>query len=91
MKKKTRVELERRIMELEAQLPSRFHDSARNLLLQTGRDKLTGSGLILTIEKIGGGKIVKPTMINDGLSDKTIESLIGDIKRTYNQAMDFKV
>lgn len=88
-KLKTRAELEREILELKAQLPSTYHSSAR-ALFQAAKDKCTGSGVIITIEKLGGGKIVRPTMIKNGLRSKTIESLIEDLRDSFNEAMDFK-
>lgn len=46
-------------------------------------DKKMASGVILTITALGGGEIIHPVLIRDGLSNETVEALRGDFRRSF--------
>lgn len=80
MKKPTYKDLERRIVELQAQLPSSA-DSALREIHKAG-DRLMASACMLYIHELGGREIIPPVAIRDGLSKETIEALKADLRRT---------
>lgn len=53
-------------------------------LKKVGRERFLGSGVILSITALNGAEIVEPVLINDGLSEETIEALRRDVKRAYD-------
>lgn len=81
-KKQTREQLEQRIKDLEAQLPSTYR-SAKNAMNKAG-DALTASAAVITISAFGGRTIVQPVAILDGLSKETIECIKNDIQRSLD-------
>ena len=60
------------------------------LIDKASTDRLSGSGIIITLTALGGMKVVGPTMIRNGLSKETIEALKGDFRRSYEDAIVFK-
>jgi hypothetical protein len=46
----------------------------------------TTSGVILTLESLGGKMLVEPVIIRDGLSDELILALRRDLYRSYELA-----
>ena len=83
--KPTRQELQRQIKELEAQLVHRLAFTAKELD-KFNRDKFMGSGVIITIEGLGGRIKLNPVMIRDGLSHATIDALKADLLYSYEVA-----
>lgn len=73
--------------ELEAQLVHKYHFSSHNLDKTVNR---TASGVIITIEALGGQLLVGPVLIKDGLSKETADALRKDIKRSYDLAISLK-
>ncbi len=63
---------------------------ASNELLKLSRDRMFGSGLILTITDLKGAPKVKPVMVKDGFSVATINSLLDDMQYSYKSAIEFK-
>ena len=53
-------------------------------------DRMTASGVVITITALGGREIVAPTMIRDGLSNETIAALRADFRRAYKSAIELK-
>lgn len=80
--KKTKAELERRIIDLEAQLPF-MHRSALKDIEKTG-DVLMASAAVLHITALGGRTIVGPVAISNGLGHATIEAIKADLKRSFD-------
>ena len=88
--KKTRAQLQRQVLELTGQLVSSYHFAA-DALSKAGTDKLMGSGVLLQLTVLGGREIVSPVVIRDGLSAATIDAIRGDLARSYEQAVEFKL
>lgn len=59
-------------------------------LLKCNQQKFLGSGVIIEIRSLSGKTIMSPVMIKDGLSNGTINSLLDDMERSYNSAIEFK-
>lgn len=53
-------------------------------------DKMTASGVILTITSLGGAQIVEPVLMRGGISNETIEAIRADFRRSYQDAVAFK-
>lgn len=87
--KPTKAQLQRKVLELEAQLIHVYHFAA-NSLDRVGTDRLLGSGVILQLSLIGGDEPVAPVMIRNGLSQETITALKADLARSYEDATVFK-
>ena len=87
--KPTRADLQRQIVELQAQLASTYHFADQGLD-KAGQDKLMGSGVVITMHALGGREIIPPVCIRDGLSDKTISLLRDDLAASYKLAIAFK-
>lgn len=81
-KKQTKEQLEQRIKDLEAQLPS-THRAAKDSIDKAGKD-LFASAAVITISALGGRIIVPPVAIADGLSKETIDSIKRDIQRSLD-------
>ena len=89
IKRKTRNQLEREVLELKAQLASTYHFASVSIK-KASTDHLMASGALLQLTCIGGRELISPTLIRDGLSPETIEALQKDIKRSYELATAFK-
>ena len=74
---------ETKIADLKAQLACSL-GAAFDALPKTANYK--GSAVVLTIRKLGGGEIVGPVAIVDGLSATTIHALQADIARSFEIA-----
>lgn len=83
--KPTRQQLEQQIKDLESQLIHRLAFTAKELD-KMSRDKFMGSGVIITIEGLGGRIKLEPVMIRDGLSPATIEAIKADLIYSYEIA-----
>ena len=88
-KKPTKAQLQRKVLELEAQLIHVYHFAAKNLD-RVGTDRPHGSGVILQLSFIGGAEPFAPVMIRNGLSRETINALKADLIRSYEDATVFK-
>ena len=86
----TRKELERKLIEVNACLSHGYH-LANGAIDKASTKHMMGSGVVLTLTALGGREIIKPVMINDGLSDETIAAIKADLKRSYNTAIRFKL
>jgi hypothetical protein len=86
-KQKTRAELARRIVELEAQLPCNYASASENIK-KAGKAHFMLSGVMVYLHALGGREIVPPFMVADGLSDETIAALKADIQRSYAQCTE---
>jgi len=58
-------------------------------LIKLNKDRMMGSGVILSIADLNGKLIVEPIMIKDGLSKESINSLLDDFQYSYNKATEF--
>ena len=83
------IELERKLMETEAQLAHVYH-FASAALPKFGTDRFAGSAVILTLAGLGGKLTLNPTAIRGGLSHATIDALQADLVRSYQDAVVFK-
>ena len=90
MKKPTYKQLEIMLTEALASSPIRY-SSAHSNLKNASIDRLMGSGVLVSLQFIGGKNIVEPLLIRDGLSNETIESLKKDIVRSNDLATMFKI
>lgn len=86
-KKPTRAALQRKIMELEAQMASVYHFADAEL---HKAQSLMGSGVLIQMHALGGRELIKPVVIRDGLSPETIAALRNDLIRSYELATLFK-
>lgn len=89
-KKKTRLELERALLEAHALAPFSY-GFAHTDIVKASTDRLMGSGVLLQLTVLGGKEIINPVVIRDGLSADTIECLKRDIKRSSDQACEMRV
>lgn len=85
VKKKTKAQLERQVIELEAQLYHAYY-FANQYLPKAGQKYFMASGVVLTLTAIGGKEIVSPVVIKDGLSDETITAIRNDLIRSQKLA-----
>jgi hypothetical protein len=76
-------------VEMKAQMAHIYH-FASDALLKLGRDKLTGSGLIVQITCLGGKEGCTPFCVSDGFSDTTINALLDDIQYSYDKEVSWK-
>lgn len=79
------AKLQRRVFDVEAQLPCSYRAFARALDDAT-QDKLKASGVVISITVLGGRQVGSPVMIADGLSAETIAALRADVARSFAQA-----
>ncbi len=86
--KKTRAQLARQVLELTAQLASRYQFASAELH-KAGTDKMTASGVLLQLTALGGREIINPVVILDGLSPETIAAIKADLRRSYDLAVMF--
>ena len=49
-----------------------------------------GSGVVLSLTKVGGEEAFEPVMICNGLSKETIAALKADLARSFNYATEMK-
>lgn len=89
MPKPTKTELQRKIVELEAQLASTYH-FADAYLAQIKEGAYLASGVLLQLHALGGKEIIPPVVIRDGLSPETISAIRKDLARSYDLATMFK-
>jgi hypothetical protein len=82
--KKTRAQLERQILELNAQLASSYCYASQEIS-NASNDKFHCSGVLLQLTALGGREIIKPVVIVDGLSEATIAAIRADIKRSFDK------
>ena len=87
-KKKSRADLQREVKELKAQLAHTNHFAAEELK-KLGPDRVMGGGIIVEMATLGGRVTVGPFCIRDGFSKETIDALIADLVRSYNQVVIF--
>ena len=87
--KKTRKQLETRVLELEASLASTYHFASKNIA-KLSNDYLMGSGIVISITHLGGKPATLPFMIADGFSSETLIALQGDILRSFETATELK-
>lgn len=85
----TKAEMARKVVELEAQLTSAYH-FAGNGLKQAAYPKFLASAVIVQVTALGGRELMQPVAIRGGLSPETIEHLLKDIQRSYEEATEFK-
>ena len=84
----SKAELQRKVLELTAQLASTYHFA--DATLDKAGDSLMGSGALLQLSALGGRELINPVVIRDGLSPETIAALRKDILRSYEGATMFK-
>ena len=80
-KTKTKAELERKIVELSAQMPHAY-SHAKEQIKKVGAEHLMASGVLLRLTFLGGVEAINPVVIKDGLSTTTIMAIISDIERS---------
>lgn len=81
----TRADLQRKVIELEAQLACTYHFASATL--DKAGDALTASGCLVRLHALGGRELIPPVLIRDGLSAETIAALRADIVRSYAGAV----
>ena len=86
--KPTRAQLERQILELNSQLVHGYY-FASAALHKAGSDKPKGSGVVLQLSFFGGESVFAPVCIKDGLSPETILAIQRDLRRSYDQSVEF--
>lgn len=77
--------LERRLFEAKAQFASTL-GAAFDSIPKAGTDIYMGSGVIITVQAIGGKEIAPPFLIRDGISAETVKALQSDIARSFELA-----
>ena len=89
VRKPTRAELKRKLLEAEALQIHQYH-FADAYLAAIKPGSFMGSGVVLQLSAIGGREVVKPVMIKDGLSPETIEAIRADLRRSYELLTELK-
>jgi hypothetical protein len=84
--KKNIKELKHEIAELQAQLAHVYAFASSNLP-KLSTDKLMASGVFMRLHKIGQTDPIIDVVIRDGLSNRTINSLLDDLSRSYELAI----
>ena len=79
----TREQLERKLLETQAQLAHVYHFASLDLQ-KASTSQLMGSGVILQLSFLGGKEVFAPVCIKDGLSPETVEAIRADLKRSFN-------
>ena len=79
------VAAEQKVRDLKAQLASTLGEAFDNLP-KAGGETLMGSAAVLSINKLGGGQIVRPVAIRDGLTPESVLSLQRDVARSFESA-----
>ena len=87
--KVTRAVLLRKLAEMEAQLSSTYHFADANLS-RVEYPKLLASGVILRLTILGQNETVEPVCIRGGLSPETVDAIRADLKRSYDESIEFK-
>jgi hypothetical protein len=85
----SRADLQRRILELNAQLAHVYH-FASAALPKASTSHLMASGCLLQLHALGGRELINPVVIRDGLSPDTIAALQRDLARSYDLTVAFK-
>lgn len=85
IKRKTMKELNHEIDELKAQL-AHVYAFASSELPRLSTDRLMASGVFMRLHKIGQSEPLISVVIRDGLSKRTINSLLDDFRRSYDLA-----
>lgn len=83
------AELERKLREAQAGQAHVYH-FASEAIDKASSDRLTGSGVIITLTVLGGREVFSPVLIRGGLSAETIKALKSDFLRSYMDAVEFK-
>lgn len=89
-KKASYKELERKNLELNAQLAFVYASVYREID-KASVDKMMASGVLLQLTALGGRELISPVVIRDGLSNETIEAIKKDLKRSYDLAVMYKI
>jgi hypothetical protein len=85
IRQKTRKDLERRILELEAQSALTLKSSIK--VIDKAGEPMFASACIVHITALGGREILPPFAVYDGLSKDTIDRLKTDLQRTLNRVI----
>lgn len=81
--------VERKMLELEAQLIHVAHFADHNLA-NIKPESFAASGVLLQLTALGGREIIPPVVIKDGLSQETIDAIRRDLVRSFNIMTEFK-
>lgn len=81
--------LQRELMEAKAQLTHRYHFASTEIE-KFDISRCNGSGVILELSVLGGGRRIEPVMIRDGLSQETIAAIQADLRRSYELSIELK-
>lgn len=87
--KKTRAQLERKILEFQSSSVVAHH-IAHRCVENASIDKMMASAVLVQLSGLGGNKIAT-VCIGDGLSNETIECLKKDIKRSQDLDLVYKL
>ena len=82
-------ELERKLLEAQAQQIHRYHFASHELE-KMGTTHCMGSAVIITFTVLGGRTTIAPVAIRDGLSETTINALQEDMRRSFDKATEFE-
>ena len=83
------AELERKLLEAEAQLVHVYHFASATLP-KFDTDHCAASAVILTLSTLGNRATLGPIAVRGGLSQSTIDALRGDFLRSYEDAIAFR-
>ena len=81
------AELERKLLECEAQLIHKPHYLSKTL---EKYHQLNGSGVIVTFQKLGQDSEDGPVLIKNGLSTETILALQKDLRASWEDCVIFE-
>lgn len=83
------AELERKLRLAESYQVHQLHFASADLD-KFLREKMMGSGVVLTIESLSGRVMVGPCILRDGLSPETVAALHKDLAYSYIRATELK-
>lgn len=83
------VELERKLMEAQAQQIHKLYFASSDLD-KISTEKMGCGAVILTLTTLGGRLTIGPVAISSGLSPETIAALKADMVRSWNRGTELK-
>jgi len=81
--------LERKLKESVGSQPYALH-FAKLGIMDANRKKTMGSGILVTLNYIGGKEVCLPFVVKDGFSDETIAALRAELEYSFARAIEFK-
>lgn len=86
---KLQIELLGKVDQYKSGAASTYHFAGAELL-KCNKDRFNGSGVIISMKGLSGKELVMPFMIKNGLSNETINALLDDMQKSYDDIIELK-